>query len=103
MILFLFCMYILNTHMQVSIKHEKDYSTIDMLNTQKIILEIKKPSKYELEKYDMNSDGEITHTDIQIIQHLLVHIYDKYITVTTNDRTYVFSIGNKMEKLAYGQ
>ena len=103
MILFLSCICILNTHTQVSIKHEKDYSTIDILNAQKIALGIKSANKHQLEKYDMNIDGEITHTDIQIIQHFLIHIYDKYITVTTNSKTYVFLIGNKMEEVYYGQ
>lgn len=88
-------------HTQVSVKYEKDYSVVDMLNAQKIILGIKEPSVYELKKYDMNGDGEISYTDIQIIQHLLVHIYDEYITVTINDRNYVFAINRNMEKTNY--
>ena len=86
-----------SVHTQVSIKNERDYSAVDMLDAQKIILGIKEPNQYEFKKYDMNGDGEISYVDIQIIQHLLVHIYDKHIalTIKINDSKYMFAINYK--------
>lgn len=61
-----------------SIKYANDYSSKDMLNAQKIILGIIEPTEEIFEKYDINEDGEITYTDVQIMQQMILGFYDSY-------------------------
>ena len=59
-------------------KHSEDYSAIDMLRAQKIVLGYTTPTKEMIDKYDINEDGEVTYTDVQIIQQMMCGFYDSY-------------------------
>lgn len=61
-----------------STKYANNYSSKDMLKAQKIILGIIEPTEELIEKYDINEDDEITHTDIQIMQQMIIGLYDSY-------------------------
>lgn len=75
-------MIFLNNNIQIGSyyikRHAKDYSSVDLLKIQKIILEIEPQTKETLNKYDVDEDGKITYTDLRIIQDMNIKIYDMY-------------------------
>lgn len=81
----LFCIIYFIQPTKTYTKYSKDYSSVDMLSAQKIILGYSKQTEEMIEKYDINLDGEITYTDIQIIQQMIIGIYDTY-EVRTHDK-----------------
>lgn len=65
-IIFIFCRF------SACVKYSYDYSLLDLLLAQKVALGYNEPTKDVIRKYDMNEDGEITNTDVLIIQHLII-------------------------------
>lgn len=95
--IFIFCLFfVVNMFLNKSIgtrsyyesrKYAEDYSAVDLLKIQKILLGMETATEKTFKKYDINEDGEITYTDLQIIQHMNIKIYDAY--VIKNNKKYV--------------
>ncbi len=75
----LFVALFINCYCSTYVKYASDYSARDMLGAQKIILGINPITKESLDKYDMNCDGKITSTDVDIMQQMCIGIYDSYV------------------------
>ena len=81
--IFLLCLttilFILHFGHIVSCKDARYYTLSDLANAQMINLEVKSPTPKDWDKYDVNVDGQIDNTDVQIIRQMLLGYYDYYI------------------------
>lgn len=65
----------------------EDYSILDALIAQKTALGYKVTTEEMIDKYDMDFDGEITHTDAKIIQQMVLGLYDSYEVKDNNHKS----------------